>query len=130
MDDSFKSLTKADLQLMADQLLKDDAAGVESCVSYFEATTQGLWHNRARAMMARRFKHCELTVVHRQRLTSCILDRLTKGEAGEQFRDQLKLGLHLDAPRFFGAATVLLNDSRNYVRKLAEWILHHEMEPL
>jgi hypothetical protein len=60
MIESFESLTKADLHRMADQLLKDDAAGIESCVSFFEATTQGLWHNRARAMMARRFKHCGL----------------------------------------------------------------------
>lgn len=128
MTNSFESLTKADLHQMADQLLKGDATGIESCVCYFEATTQGLWHNRARAMMARRFKHCDLTVAQQRRLASCILDRLAKGAAGEQFRDQLKLGLHLDALRFFGAATVLSKDPRSYVRKLAEWILNHETE--
>jgi hypothetical protein len=128
MIESFESLKKADLHRMADQLLKDDAAGIESCVSFFEATTQGLWHNRARAMMARRFKHCGLTDAQRQRLTSCILARLAQGEATEQFRDQLNLGLCLDAPRFFGAATLLLNDRRKYVRELAEWILNHKMD--
>jgi len=129
MTESFESLTKAELHRMADQLLKDDATGIESCVSFFEATTKGLWHNRARAMMARRFKHCCLTDMQGQRLTSCILARLTQGETAEQFRDQLNLGLYLDAPRFFGAATVLLNDRRKYVRKLAEWILTHETAP-
>ena len=126
MVQAYESLTKDDLHQMADRLLSGESAAIEAGVSFFEASTKGLWHNRARAMMARRFKHCQLEEVQQRRLVSCILKRLLGGESAEQFRDQLRLGLHLDAPRFFGAASVLANDPRRYMSRLAGWILDHD----
>lgn len=119
------SLSKADLHLLADQLLTESPEGIEACIEFFESDTKGLWHNRARAMIARRLKHCELTQSQRRRVVECILGRLIQGASSEQFRDQLRLGLHLDASRFFGAATVLQGDGRTYVQQLATWILEH-----
>jgi hypothetical protein len=58
---SFESLDKAQLHALCDRLLTDDSDAVEECVAFIEAETLGRWHGRARAMMARRFKHCRLS---------------------------------------------------------------------
>ena len=58
---------------------------------------------RIRAL-ARRFKHCQLGRTHRDQLVACIARRLTEGNFSEQFKDQLRLALHLDRQAILAAA--------------------------
>lgn len=120
------TLNKAELHELADRLLLDDPTGIKQCVQFFETDTKGLWHGRARAMMVRRFKHCSLSPNQSARLVHSIIERFLAGDISEQFRDQLRLAMHLDAPRLFGAALAQRSDSRRYVRRFAEWILSHD----
>ncbi|HEV7866310.1 MAG TPA: hypothetical protein VGO90_01410 [Chthoniobacteraceae bacterium] len=124
--DENRSLHKSDLHQLADQLLLDDRKGIEECIQFFEANTKGNWHGRARAMMARRFKHCSLDPNQRLRLVRSVIERFLAGDISEQFRDQLRLALHLDPSRLYRAALARRADSRPYVRRFADWILAHE----
>jgi len=56
----FEFLPKVELHQLADELLNHEPLIVERCVQFVLAETHGLWHGRARAMMCRRLKHCEL----------------------------------------------------------------------
>ncbi len=119
------TLTKLDLHNLADLLLLDDPNAIEVCIQFVEANTEGIWHGRARAMMCRRLKHCTLCPKQRQRLVFCLAERLHSGHFSEQFKDQLRLALHLDVPTTLAVALACRADSRNYVRRYAEWILAH-----
>ena len=119
------TLTKLGLRDLADLLLLDDPNAVEACIQFVEADTEGIWHGRARAMMCRRFKHCTLSALQRQRLVFCITERLRSGHFSEQFKDQLRLALHLDIQTTLAVALACRTDSRNYVRHYAEWLLAH-----
>lgn len=120
-------LSKMDLLALCDRLLRDEAAAVEQCVAFIEAETLRLWHGRARAKMARRLKHCSLAADQRDRLVRSILQRLGSGRFSEQFKDQLRLALHLDAAhvykvaRHYSAASPI-----EHVRRYAAWLLRHE----
>src|SRR5688572_27392433 len=100
----FDSLDKADLHALADRILEGDTRAVEQCVAFIEAETLGPWHGRARAMMSRRLKHCRLGESQRERLIAAIMQRLVTGRFSEQFKDQLRLVLHLDASRAYQVA--------------------------
>src|SRR5262249_18018138 len=94
------SLSKPALHDLAnglDPVASNHAEALERCIEFVLAETEGLWHGRARAMMCRRLKHCELTPDQRRQLVSCITERLATGNFSEQFRDQLRLALHLDS---------------------------------
>jgi hypothetical protein len=58
---AYAHLTKLELRALCDRLLTDNQGAVKTCVRFLEAETFGLWHGRARAMMARRLKHCRLS---------------------------------------------------------------------
>jgi len=115
-----------ELRALADRLHEPDAAAVEQCVAFLEATTLRIWHGRARAMMARRLKHCPLTAGQRDRLLRVILLRLISGRFAEQFKDQLRLALHLDAAKVFAVARQCENAEQEYVRRYAAWLLAHQ----
>lgn len=119
-------LTKSDLHDLADQLLLDDPDVVETCIAFIEADTVGAWHGRARAMMCRRLKHCTLSSQQSDRLVICIAERLRSGNFGQQFLDQLRLALYLDTSSVLRVAAICRSDTRNYVRRYAEWILSHD----
>ena len=125
----FESLTKPELHQLADRLVVGDPEAIEYCIAFIESDTFGLWHGRARAMMARRLKHCELTDRQRNRLIRAILQRLTSGQFSEQFKDQLQLVLYLDPSKAFEAARQLQSDSLSHLRRYATWILLHEAGP-
>ena len=74
-------------------------------------------------MMCRRLKHCILSPAQRTRLVACITERFRSGHFSEQFRDQLRLALHLDPERVLAVANSFLYDSRDYVRRHAAWLL-------
>ena len=58
------SFDKVELHELADELLLDDSAAIEQCVRFFEADTKGLWHGRARALMARSKSSCTVMRIY------------------------------------------------------------------
>lgn len=120
----FEGLGKDDLHCLADRLLEPDPAAIERCVLFVVAETRGFWHGRARAMMCRRLKHCELGQQHRVQLVDAITSRLASGQFSEQFKDQLRLAMHLDFQRTAEACrSILASPRRPYVRRYAQWVL-------
>ncbi len=119
----FAGLTKSQLHDLADRLLISDANAMECCIAFVLAESKGLWHGRARAMMCRRLKHCELGQDHRTKLVACILDRLRSGAFSEQFKDQLRLALHLDPGQTRAACDQALSSARPHVRRYAAWVI-------
>lgn len=122
----FELLDKLELRVLCDGLLADDSDVVERCVAFFEVETTGLWHGRARAMMARRFKHCRLSNHQHGRVVQAILGRLESGRFFEQFKDQLRFVLHVEPQSAFTVARSLQRATAEHVRRYATWILSHE----
>ena len=120
-------LNKGDLYDLADGLLSCDREAIVRCVEFILAETKGNWHGRARAMMCRRLKHCDVAPEQRQQLLDCIMKRLVTGDFSEQFRDQLRLAIHLDTERTFKLAHgCLTSTSKKHARRLAQWVVKHE----
>lgn len=119
----FSSLTKAELHAMADDLLACDPFHVQRCVDFVLAETKGLWHGRARAMMCRRLKHCPLGRTYRTALLACITQRLSSGQFSEQFKDQLRLALHLDSAQTLAVCRDCLDNAKPYVQRYARWTI-------
>ena len=124
---SYDALSKRDLLALADRLLDEAPDAVEECVAFIEAESFSLWHGRARAKMSRRLKHCRLDASQCARLLQAILRRLISGCFSEQFKDQLRLALYLDAARVYKVArSCCAYSSAEHVRRYADWILRHE----
>ena len=123
---NFESLDKGELIALCDRLLADDSEAVEECVTFIEAETMGLWHGRARAMMARRLKHRRLSQPQRTRVVRAILDRLVSGRFSQQFKDQLRFVLHVAPERAFTVARSCQGAASEHIRRYATWILSHE----
>ena len=119
-------LSKAALHELADGLLLQEQWFIDRCVDFVISETRGLWHGRARAMMCRRLKHCPLARSQQARLVACITGRLMSGEFSEQFKDQLRLSMHLDPPQTFAAARQSSASARRHVARYARWVLAHE----
>ena len=77
-------------------------------------------------MMSRRLKHCHLTAGQRGRLIRAIVRRLVSGRFSEQFKDQLRLALHLDAAHVYSVARSCAHISAEHVRRYADWLLLHQ----
>ena len=125
---SFESTDKRELHALCDRLLAGDSDAVEECIAFIEAETMGLWHGRARAMMARRLKHCRLSQPQRTRVVRAILDRLVSGRFSEQFKDQLRFVLHAAPEQAFTVARRCQGAAAAHVRHYATWILSHETQ--
>ena len=123
---NFESLDKIALRALCDRLLTDDSDAVEECIAFIEAETLGVWHGRARAMMARRLKHCRLSQPQRTRVVRAILYRLVSGRFSEQFNDQLRFILHVAPEKAFTVARSCQGVAAEHVRRYATWILSHE----
>ena len=119
----FSTLSKQELHALADRLAEHEPVAVDDCVEFVLAETKGHWHGRARAMMCRRLKHCELGQSNRTKLLTCILRRLRSGEFSEQFKDQLRLALHLDTKQTLSACESAISSDRPHVRRYAAWAL-------
>lgn len=120
------ALSKRDLHELADGLLEPEPWVVERCVEFVLAETQGLWHGRARAMMCRRLKHCSLGRTHLTQLVDCITGRLASGTFSEQFKDQLRLAMHLDIERTLAVCRSSASSKKAHVKRYAEWALSSE----
>lgn len=101
----FEAMSKVRVRALADSLLDWQPDVVETCVRFVCAETANLWHGRGRAMICRRLKHIPLARNQKDRLVERILHRLATGQFSEQFRDQLRLALHLDRRGTLAAAT-------------------------
>jgi uncharacterized protein YgbK (DUF1537 family) len=123
---SFELAAKGELIALCDRLLTEDSDAVEECIAFIEAETMGVWHGRARAMMARRLKHCRLSQPQRTSAVRAILDRLVSGRFSEQFKDQLRFVLHVSPERAFAVARSCQGAATEHVRRYATWILSHE----
>ncbi len=121
----FERMSKREVRALANALHPEAVDVLEKTVGFICAETEGLWHGRGRAMMCRRLKHLELPKAHRDRLVSVILHRLDSGHFSEQFRDQLRLAMHLNREKTFAAARRALESPKDYVRRYARWVLSH-----
>ena len=125
---NFEALDKVELHALCDRLTADDSDAIEECIAFIEAETMGLWHGRARAMMARRLKHCRLSQPQHTRVVRAILDRFVSGRFSEQFKDQLRFVLHVAPERAFTVARSCQGAAAAHVRRYATWILSHETQ--
>jgi hypothetical protein len=120
-------LDKGDLYDLAGGLLSGDREAIDRSVEFILAETTGLWHGRARAMMCRRLKHCDITPQQRRQLVDCIIKRLVSGKFSEQFRDQLRLAIYLDPEQTVELAhRCLTSTSKDHIRRFAQWVVKHE----
>jgi hypothetical protein len=122
----FENMTKLEVRSLADELPSGSVDAIERTVRFVCAETQGLWHGRGRAMMCRRLKHLELPRAHRDRLIGVILERLLGGHFSEQFKDQLRLALHIDAAKTLAAARGAAVSGRPHIRRYALWLLSQD----
>ena len=122
----FTPLSKAALQELADRLLHEDGEAISMCVDFVCCETRGVWHGRARAMMCRRMKHVGLDKNQSAQLVDSIASRLARGQFSEQFKDQLRLAMTLDASRLFSVARACQSSNLPHVRAYAEWVLRHD----
>jgi len=126
----FELISKYELLQLAGRLLKQEPAAIDLSVKFVLAETRGHWHGRARAMMCRRLKHCELAQSDSALLVGTIIDRLATGTFSEQFKDQLRLALHLDFHRTVEACRAIAGcTGRLYVARYAQWVLLPWREP-
>jgi len=122
----FDHQDKYSLHRLADGLLSCNNEARDSCVKFILTETRGRGHGRARAMMCRRLKHCDVSHEQRNQLVDCIMNRLVTGNFSEQFRDQLRLAIHLEPQRTFKLAhKCLANASKVHIRRLATWVIEH-----
>jgi hypothetical protein len=112
---------KPALVRLIDRIPGDEAA-VTACLSFFLAESRGHWHNRARAKIARRLKHCRIDAPMAARLVQVIARRLIAGNFTEQFDDQLRLLLHLDRPAAEIASAQALQTPPPFVRRYGAWL--------
>ena len=122
----FESMSKVQVRALADSLFGEQPDVIETCVRFVCAETENLWHGRGRAMMCRRLKHIQLARDQRDRLVNCILHRLSTGRFSEQFRDQLRLALHLDRGGSVAAAKRALKGGKPHITRYSKWVLSHE----
>ena len=122
----FESLDKSQVHALADQLLGGEPDAVERAVEFVCAESINQWHGRGRAMMCRRMKHLALSRDQGARLVAAVLERLSSGRFSEQFRDQLRLAIHLDPAGTFLAARKAAKSPKPHIRRFAEWVLSHE----
>jgi hypothetical protein len=122
IDKSFP-LSKTELHALADELVKCDLEAIERCLVFFAGESKGLWHGRARAMMARRFKHCSLSPPQRAKVVASVIRRLETGDFSEQFKDQLRLSLLLDPPATIAACHRAVDSPRTHVQRYAKWAI-------
>jgi hypothetical protein len=111
---------------LTDRLLLNDSEAVETSIKFIESNSQDAGHGRVRALMCRRLKHCTLTPQQRTRLIRYVVERLYTGAFAQQFKDELRLILVLDAHALFKVALESRTDEREYVSRHAEWILAHD----
>jgi len=119
----FDHLSKLDLRRLAEELLGNDPVVVDYCIAFVCAETRGLWHGRARAKMCRHLKHAALSRSQRDRLLACILARLEQGNFSEQFKDQLRLAIHVAPKATLASCRRSQGSTQPHVERYCSWAL-------
>jgi len=114
---------RLELRALADAVADNDAGAIDEAVGFFVAESRGVGHGRARARLARRFKHVELTATQQALLVDAVARRLRSGVFSEQFADQWRLALLLDAETMVAVATAALASDRAYIQRAARRVL-------
>ena len=115
--------TKQDLGTWADRLLAPgDPEAVATCVQFVVTSRHGVGHGRRRALMCRRLKHVTLDAEQREQLVACILQRLRAGDFSKQFRDQLRLAVHLDPVAVRASLPCCASDLRAHMRRITAYL--------
>lgn len=118
-----QALSKVQVRALADEMLSGEKAALEQAVQFVCVETENQWHGRGRAMMCRRMKHAVLSNAQQGNLVGAILWRLTSGRFAEQFRDQLRLALQLDANATVLVAQREAQNTKPHVRRFTAWLL-------
>ena len=126
MNPGVSSLTREEVRALADRIKAADPPAIDDAVRFVCAESEGLWHGRGRAMMCRRLKHIPMSRSQSKPLVDAILGRLKAGRFSEQFRDQLRLALHLDRNAALEAARRGATSDKAHVRRYSQWLLSHE----
>ena len=119
------NLTKVEVRAIADGIRPGDAYAIDEAVKFVCSESENLWHGRGRAMMCRRLKHIPLSRGQSNALVAAVLGRLSSGHFSEQFRDQLRLALHLDRKGTLLLARRGAKSEKAHVRRYSEWVLSH-----
>ena len=116
-------LSKYEWLAVADELLRHQAPDVvDLCVRFSWPSRAGV-RRPDPALLARRFKHCQLGRTHRDQLVACIARRLTEGNFSEQFRISCAWPCTWTARPSRPPPPVVA--WRSYVRQYALWVLAH-----
>ena len=113
---------KSALERVIEGLAQCTPEAVEEAVAFFILETRGYWHNRARAKIARRLKHCSVCESHSRPVIQCIVRRLVEGDFTEQFRDQLGLLVQLDRQAARTAGAEAVKSEHPHVARLGHWL--------
>lgn len=127
MTSKIADLKISDLKKLADKLIERNPSAVDLCIEFVLEESKGSGHNRARALICRRLKHCQLNEEQRSRLVFCIINRLELGLFYSDFKDQLHLALNLDLPLTLEACKRAKTNSKEYIRNCAEWALSRQI---
>src|SRR5688500_16114089 len=77
----------------------------------------------------RRWRDASNTAGCHKRSVRVSFTRFVRGKFSEQFKDQLRLVLHLAPERAFITARSCQGAAAEHVRRYAAWILSHETQP-
>lgn len=116
---------KHQLIALIDAMSSADEFAKEKLLTFFELQSKGMWHNRARAKIARRLKHLSLTPKERCRCVDAVGRRLLTGEISEQFKDQLKMAIELDIDRIAEFADKGSISDTPHIVRFSKWVLAH-----
>ena len=106
-----------------ERLKQGDEEGVRFCIDFFYGESEGIWHGRARAKIARNLKAGMLTEKDRIKIVDTVTRRLLTGKFSQQFKDQLNLSLRLSPEATLKAANEANSSPKSYVRRYARWTI-------
>ena len=99
-----------------------DEAAISRAVEFVALESLGMWHNRARAKLARHFKNHAPDAEQQTQMVDAIVDRLKTGRYYEQFKDQLAMAVRFRPNGLLLAADVAIKSDRSYIQKYAKWV--------
>lgn len=117
-----ENYSKSELDRLIREFKAGDRAAEFECINFVLGESFGVWHGRARAKICRNLKNHAPDAGLSARLVEKVIWRLENGEFSEQFKDQLTMAIRFAPDRMLKAATLLLDDKKDYVRRYANWV--------
>lgn len=119
-----RTLRKPELNSLINDVKHGDAEAIAKAVEFVVAESLGLWHNRARAKICRYFKNHPPAPDECRRMVDAIVERLTKGQFYQQFKDQLTMAIRFAPDRMAASAAVASSSDKEYIQRYANWVRH------